>query len=300
MPLRITNAIDMHCHFGPDTIGGMLEPPANQAGLGGHSVTGVEAARQAHASGHAALVLKSHSFASPALAENIEVLVPGLRVFGGICTDYPSGGLTVEAVEAALFLGAKIVWLPTVHSRQDVMRRRAEGRPLGAGDGIAVIDEDGKVVPVVQEIFDLVRRKDAVLATGHTSADEHFAVVKEFAGRGKVLVTHAGEKMAGPKLDAAQCAQLADLGATIEITAEMCKEVLGHPGMTTGEVTTMLRAIGTSRCVLSTDYGWTTTLPRPAAGIQEFLDALWAEGIPEAELEIMVSANPARLLGLTL
>src|SRR5262249_45228060 len=151
---------DMHCHFGPDTVGGMLEPPANLGPLGNHSVTGVEAAREAQASGHAALVLKSHSFASPALAQNIEDLVPGLRVFGGICTDYPSGGLTVEAVEAALFLGAKIVWLPTVHSRHDVLRRRAEGRPLCSGDGISVIDNEGKVVPVVQEIFDLVRRKD--------------------------------------------------------------------------------------------------------------------------------------------
>src|SRR5688572_7252478 len=103
MPLRICNAIDLHCHFGPDTIGGTLD--AGHA----HSVTALEAAREAHASGHAALVLKSHSFASPALARNIEDMVPGLRVIGGICTDYPSGGLNRDAVESSLALGGRIV-----------------------------------------------------------------------------------------------------------------------------------------------------------------------------------------------
>jgi hypothetical protein len=300
MTLRIANAIDMHCHFWPDTAGGTLEQGPAFPGIGPPSVTGIEAAREAQESGHAALVLKSHSFASPVLAQCIDDLVPGLRVFGGVCTDFPSGGLNVHAVEAALCLGAKIVWLPTLHSRQDVMRRPAEYRPPGIGDGIALFDDGGDLVPEVHEIFELVRQKDAILATGHTSADEHFAVAKEFGQRGKVVVTHAGERLAGPGLDAAQCAQLADLGATIEITAQGCKELLGHPGRTPAQVATMLRAIGTSRCVLSTDYGWTTSLPRPAAGMQEFLEGLWAEGVPETELETMVSANPARLLGLDL
>jgi hypothetical protein len=207
--------------------------------------------------------------------------------------------MSVEAVESALFLGARIVWLPTVHSRFDLERRRRSGRTTVELPGMDVIDDDGNVVPVVHEIFDLVRRKDAVLATGHTSAEEHYAVVREFGRRGKVLVTHAGEKLAGPQLTPAQCKELADLGATIEVTAQLCKEVYGHPPLSAAEVCAMLRAIGTSRCALSTDYGWSTLVPRPVPGLQELLDNLWAEGIPEAELETMVSTNPARLLGLS-
>jgi hypothetical protein len=281
----------MHCHFGPDTVGGALDVPDM------HSVTAVEAAREAVETGHAALVLKSHSFASPVLARNIEQAVPGLRLFGGICTDYPSGGLNVDAVESALGLGAKIVWLPTVHSRQDYSRRVLPAESYH-DNGIAVVDDDGSVLPVVQEIFELVRQKDAVLATGHISADEHFSIVKEFAPRGKVVVTHAGEKLAGPQLSADQCAELADLGSVIEVTAQMCKPVLGHPGMSPREVTDMIRTIGPSRCTLATDYGWTTAVPHPAEGMQEFLEALWGEGVSEKELETMVSANPARLLDL--
>jgi hypothetical protein len=72
--LRIEGAIDMHCHFGPDSIG---TPDAHPM----HTVTGLEAAREALESGHRAIVLKSHSFASVQLAAEIEQMVPGLRVF---------------------------------------------------------------------------------------------------------------------------------------------------------------------------------------------------------------------------
>jgi hypothetical protein len=292
MTLRIPDAIDMHCHFGPDTIGGTLEVH------GTHSVSAIEAAREAAESGHAALVLKSHSFASPMLTRSIEDAVPDIRVFGGVCTDYISGGLNVAAIEAALALGAKIVWLPTVHSRQDFAKHPATGADPGSS-GIAVTGDDGKVLQVVREIFALVREKDAVLATGHVTTEEHYAVVRELAPLGKVLVTHAGEKLGGPKLTPSQCAELADLGAHIEVTAQLCKPLFGHPGMSPHEVTDMIRTVGPTRVCLSTDYGWTTATPHPAAGMQEFLEALWGEGVSEGELATMVSANPAALLDLS-
>ena len=50
--LKIENAIDMHCHFGPDTFGIANAHPM-------HSVTGLQAAQEAAASGHRAIVPKS-------------------------------------------------------------------------------------------------------------------------------------------------------------------------------------------------------------------------------------------------
>ncbi len=293
MPIRIQNAIDMHVHFGPDTIGGTLDM------FDMHAVSAVDAARDAAETGHAAVVLKSHSFASPMIAKNIEEAVPGIRLFGGICTDYISGGLNLEGIEAALSLGAKIVWLPTVHSRQDFGKHKMPREPYHS-EGIAVTDDDNKVLPAVHEIFSMVREKDAVLATGHTTGEEHYAVVKELARDGKVLVTHAAEKLAGPRLTPEQCKELADLGAYVEVTAQLCKELFGHPGITPHEVMEMIRTIGPSRVCLSTDYGWTKAVPRPAEGMVEFLNALWAEGVTDDELKTMVSDNPARLLGLSL
>ncbi len=172
--LRVQNAIDLHCHAGPDTIGGDLNV------VDAHSVNGVVAARDALESGHAAVVLKSHSFPSVQLARNLEDVVPGIRVFGGICTDNPSGGLCIDGVEAALGMGAKIVWLPTVHSVQDFDRLKtaAQGRVKWRGQGIRVIQDEGQPVPAVEEIFDLVQQKDAVLATGHITAEEHYAIAR--------------------------------------------------------------------------------------------------------------------------
>lgn len=288
--LRIVDAIDMHCHFGPDAIGGPIRPDD-------HSVTGVDAACEALASGHRAIVLKSHSFASPALAAQIEQAVPGLRVFGGICTDQPTGGLNVDAVDIALRMGARIVWLPTIHSHQDYLNGKAE--MLGIrGEGLRVIDADGKPCPEVKAIFDLVKQYDAILATGHVTAVEHYAVIKTFAREGKLLVTHAGEHMAGPHLNAEQSRELADLGATIELTAQCCHAVFGVPGKSASDMAAMIRTIGPERCTLSSDYGWTTTLPHPAAGLQDFFEKLWAAGITEDELTLMAATNPARMLGL--
>lgn len=285
--LRIPNAIDMHCHYGPDTVG--ASPDATT----GHGVTALQAAREAADSGHAALVLKSHSFASPALAAALTEAVDGLTVFGGICTDMLSGGLNVAAVDAALSMGAKIVWLPTVHSHQDVS---TTNRINFRGPGLRVADDEGAPLPVVREIFDLVRERGAILATGHVSAAEHYAVVKEFAGKGNVVVTHAGEHLAGPHLTTEQVLELADLGATIELTALACDDVFGITGTPPADMARMIETVGPQRCVLSTDYGWSTEVKRPAAGLGEFLERLWECGVSEADLTTMASQNPARLL----
>jgi len=49
---------------------------------------------------------------------------------------------------------------------------------------------------------------------------------------------------------------------------------------------------------LSPSERWTTELPRPAEGLNDFFEKLWSHGITEAELATMAAANPARLLGL--
>ena len=289
--LRIENAIDMHCHYGPDFVTKRAD------GGHGHAVTGLEAAQEASASGHRAIVLKSHSLASPTLAYALEQATPGLRVFGGTCTDYPSGGLNPEIVDASLRLGGKIVWLPTVHSHQDWLN--GKGEMMGTkGEGLKVIDDDGTPTEVVREIAALVRERGAVLATGHTTAAEHFAVAREFGRDTQVLVTHAGESMAGPKLTPEQCRELADLGATIELTALTCDHAMGQHAKSPDDMVKMMHHIGCARCTLSTDYGWTKAVPHPAAGLQSFMETLWSTGVNEAELTTMVAINPARLLGL--
>jgi hypothetical protein len=246
--------------------------------------------------GFLAVVLKSHDFPSNAVAYAAQQQVRGVRVLGSICCDYWVGGVNPTAVETALRDGAAIVWLPTISSRQDVLNGVAAllGIP---GAGIELLDEDGELRPEVRDVLDLVSEHDAILATGHTSTIEHFAVARAFARRGRLVVTHAMNAGAGPNLSPRECVELADLGAYIEISAATC---MGSHGPSVDDVLGAVRAIGPGRVVLSTDYGWTRDLPRPAPGLVGFADVLWDHGAGEDDLRTMVCDNPARLLRLAL
>jgi uncharacterized protein DUF6282 len=276
----LEGAADLHCHFGPD---------AHRE----RSVTAVEAARQAAAARHAAIVLKSHDVPTAGLAAAVGETVPAIRVFGGICCDREVGGVNPAAVESALRLGAKIVWLPTLSSRQDVVNGVAARLGI-PGPGISVVDDSGRLCDETREVMALVASHGAVLATGHVSREEHFAVAREFQGR--LLVTHAMEELAGAKLTLADCVALAELGATIELCAMTCLGALAT--RRPAETAAAIAAIGAERATLATDYGQKVN-PKPAEGFGMFVDALWREGVGEAALRRMACENPCRLLDLS-
>ena len=274
-------ATDLHAHFGPDP---------HRA----RSVTGLDAAQQAAAAGHTAIVLKSHDTPSAGLAAALDPLVDGVTVFGGIACDREVGGINPAAVEVALALGAKIVWLPTLSSGQDFDTGVAD--QLGIpGPGLRVIDADGDLTAETHEVLALVQHHDAVLATGHISAAEHVAVTRAFANRGRVLVTHAMEELAGPNLSVAQCAELAAMGAHIELCALTCIGALATRPV--AELIACMRAVGVERVTLGTDFGQAVNEP-PAVGMQTFADALFDAGLTEAEIRRMACTNPNALLAL--
>lgn len=282
---RITlgGAIDLHCHYGPESVVGVP-----------HRVDAFEAARDAAALDFAAIVLKSHDFPSNGVAYAAGQAVPSVKVFGGVCCDFCIGGLNPSAVETALRDGAAIVWLPTLSSQQDVDNGIAAMLNI-PGPAITLFDDDGALRNEVHEILRLVSEHDAIVATGHTSKAEHFAVAREYASRGRLIVTHAMNHGAGPHLDVADCVELAQLGAHVEFAAATCMH--GH-GPSAADVVRAIAAIGARQVVLSTDYGWNHELPSPAAGLHDYADALYAAGAKESELREMACANPARLLGL--
>jgi hypothetical protein len=279
MGVDITGALDLHCHYGPD---------AHRE----RSVTAIGAAAQARDAGHAGVLLKSHNEPTAQLARIVAEAVDGIDVYGGVCCDHEIGGLNPVAVEVALALGGRVVWLPTLSSRQDVANGVAA--QLGIpGPGIAVLDDDGALLPEVREIADLCHDHDAVLATGHTTAAEHLAVTREYGRRQKVLVTHAMEELAGPNLGVEECAELADLGATIELCALTCIGALASRPI--ADLAGAAQRIGVSRCTLASDYGQAVNDP-PAEGLQQFADALVAHGVTPAEVRTMVVSNPASLV----
>ncbi|MFB8387522.1 DUF6282 family protein [Microbacterium sp. NPDC055910] len=280
----IEGAIDMHVHYGP-------EPMLDIISGSRHSVDPIQAAGEAREHGMGAIVLKPHEFPSVLAAQLAADAVPGIEIFGGITLDHPVGGINPFAVEVALRAGARVVWLPTVSA---LTSRRTE-QLFGTSERFAVADQGGVLLPDVAAIVDLVIEYDAVLATGHITADEHFAVANAMAGRGKVVATHAMHgNGAGPELTKSQCVELAQRGMFIEFAAHTCA---GNPAKAT-QVAEALAVLPHTQVVLSSDFGWTQHLPHPAAGLQSYVSQLWELGVPEAVLRQVAAATPRELLAL--
>jgi hypothetical protein len=277
----------MHCHFGPESVIGAAINVR-------HAVDPVEAATEGAALGFDAIVLKSHDFPSNAAAYLAGQAVPDIRVYGSVCCDFCIGGLNPSAVETALRDGAAVVWLPTISSQQDFDTGVATFLHV-PGPGIRLLTDDGALRDEVNEILDLVDQYGAIAATGHTSTQEHFAVARHYARRGRLVVTHAMNAGAGPGLSVNECVELAELGAHIELSAATCMQ--SH-GPAIDDVFKAIGRIGSEQVILSTDYGWNSDMPHPAVGFHSYIDALWSEGATEAQLRAMACDNPARLLNL--
>ena len=58
-----------------------------------------------------------------------------------------------------------------------------------------------------------------------------------------------------------------------------------------------IRAVGVERVTLGTDFGQKVN-PHPTAGLQTYADALFAEGLTEAEIRRMACTNPTTVLGI--
>lgn len=121
-------------------------------------------------------------------------------------------------------------------------------------------------------------------------------MAKAFGARGRLVVTHAREDLAGPNLTESQCVALADLGAFIELCAMTCIGALASRPVS--DMASCVRAVGPQRCTLATDYGQAAN-PHPAAGLQGFADALVSEGLEERDIRTMACINPCRLLGIS-
>ncbi|MBI2858319.1 MAG: hypothetical protein HYX90_04505 [Chloroflexi bacterium] len=275
----VQGSIDMHINQGPDATKD-------------RSVDALHAAMQAQEAGMRAIVLKSQYYPTAPLAQSVTQSVHDLLVFGSICLDYDVGGLNPIALETSALLGAKVVWMPTFSSVNDRKKNN-----LGEG-GIMLVDEKGRILPVVQQILDIVKKHDMVLATGHVAPEEALALVDEAGKRGvaKVVVTHPLEKSCGATLSIEQQRQMVKKGAFIEHcfygTMPAWKDRIDL-----AEIVEAVRAIGAEHCILTSDSGQVWN-PRPAEGWRMMVADLLRCQVSAEEIELMIKVNPAKLLGL--
>lgn len=282
----LRGTIDMHVHHGPDA----LMP---------RRVDALEAARQAQSVGMKAIVLKNHQYPTAPLAITINQLVPGIKVLGSICLDFEAGGLNPHALEVSAKLGARVAWMPTfssANSRSKVSRDFGIHLP---GAGFTILNAKGQLLPEVNDLLALIKRYDIVLATGHLSPAETFALVEEAWAIGirKLVITHPSEgEVVDQALTPNDQKRLASMGAFLEFT---CAGILpmgfGHSPKHTAEA---IRDLGVEHCIMTSDLGQAYN-PPPAEGMRMFIAALLRNGFKDKEVELMSKVNPAELLGLT-
>ena len=275
----LRGSIDIHIHPGPDVIS--------------RTVDVIEAARQAQQAGMRAIVLKNHYYTTAPLATLAGKLVPGIEVFGGLCLNSEIGGLNTFALKTSVTLGAKIVWMPTFSAVG------SERKP--AGGGISILDKDGKLLPGVASILELVKQNDLVLATGHIPPVEAIALIEEAARKGisKLAITHPlpliNFRAFNRPFELDDLRKLTQIGAFIDVTfLSLMKAELKN---SIGSVLEPIRAIGIDHIIMSTDLGQVDK-PLPVEGMRMCISKLLQNGFSDEEIELMIKVNPAKLLGL--
>jgi hypothetical protein len=281
--------IDMHVHSHPDVFGRNMDD--------------IDVAQLAKAKGLRGILLKNHVSETASRAALVMKVVPGIEVWGGIVLNKAVGGVNPDAVEwmHRVYGGrGKVVWLPTFESDRHV---KTLSKPDARG---LVVAPGGQVTPEMEAILKIIARENLMLATGHVHPEEIMAVVRRARELGvkNIVITHALTNV--PGLAMAQAKQLADMGAVIEICFLQFRAGPNAPlafmthwtQINAKHVARAVKEIGAQSLVISSDLGQSGNMTHPD-GLETAIAEMKREGVSDADIDIMMRKNPARLLGLS-
>ncbi len=285
--------VDLHCHCSPE--GWIPHRPAM-----------LQASIEASDAGIKAIVFKDHFTMTSDRAWIIQEYldewaaekgITPVQVYGGITLNYAVGGLNPEAVRKALSCDfgkfTKIIYMPSLDS---AWTRKWEGR-----EGGITILENGKLKTEVKEIIRMVTDAPTkvCIATSHLSVPEIMVLAEEATAAGvDVIVTHASQELTVVTVEEAK--ELIKRGAWIELAE--CSIIgtpvtgIGHMGINFYHSLKLIRELGPSRMILSTDAGQPGNTQAWAARLM--LRTLVSWGISEEDVNTIARLNPAKLIGI--
>ncbi|MBW2149872.1 MAG: hypothetical protein JRI22_23015 [Deltaproteobacteria bacterium] len=291
----LRGAIDIHIHSAPDAF------PRLQNDL--------EIAQQALSAGMRAVLLKGHVTTTCDRASLVNHVIPDIEVFGGIVCNQPVGGINPQAVSAAIRMGAKAVWMPTMWSEQHVQYSRQMSMDGYAAigmafpeKGITVLSGSGELLSEAGEILKLVANNDLILGMGHLSFNEQKVMISaaKQVGVTRIVVNHPTYQVL--RFTKEQIKELADMGAYMEfcllpLTPQWTLRD-AERGWSPRQVAALIKEIGAERCVLATDVGQVHN-PTAVEGFRILIRMMREGGISSQEIDFMTKENPAKLLGLS-
>lgn len=280
--VSLKGVIDMHVHSAPDIRErAYTDFELMEAGIG------VEAR---------GIVIKSHhgttmnrAFLSNEYNRRLNKGSNNFTMFGSITLNKAIGGLNPLAVETALKMGAKVVWLPTIHAANHIKKQGGTG-------GIECL-ENGKVVESLKEIFRMIKEYDVVLETGHISPEEIFPVVDQAKSMGlnKIVITHPEFWIVGMSHE-----DQIRVTKEYDVYLERCYAQPMGGGLYKSNLEdnlTIINKVGYKNVIVSTDGGQVEN-PHWEIALEQYMQYLLDKGIPEEQIDYMTKKVPAMLLGL--
>ncbi|MCC6178732.1 MAG: cytosolic protein [Chloroflexi bacterium] len=284
----LQGAVDTHVHSSPDLVERKLDDFA--------------VARQARERGMAAVVLKNHFLSTALRAQLVEQQVPGIRIIGSLVLNQPMGGINPWAVEAAARGGAKVVWLPTFQSENQLEheahggeRHRAQLSVKGREQAVRVFDADGTLTADARAVVEIVRDRGMVLASGHLSPDEVDRLTRhtQDVGLKRVILTHPDLPVISMPVDFQK--RLTERGVFFERTFNVTRPP--YAALTMVELAARIREVGVDSTILATDFGQTQN-PPPVEGLEAYVQGLLDAGFTPVEIRPMVGGHARALLGV--
>jgi len=282
----LEGSIDIHIHSAPDVYPRLLND--------------VELALSAKENGMRAILVKNHYFETAGRAR-LASDAADFPVFGGIALNLTNGGLNKHAVKMALKMGAKQVWMPTVHADYFVKNKdHVANLATEIGDdvqGLTLVNEDGTLKKELYDIFELIKEGNAIFATGHVTKEEAKIAVREAVKKGvkKILITHPAATFVHYSID--DMKEILDLGATfLEHTWNDVTRQVSHP-LQISALFDVIKSVGAAHSIMSTDAGqWLNPPAAQQMGI--YIKEALKSGISARDVRTMVADNPAKILGI--
>lgn len=282
--ISMNGVIDMHVHSNPD--------------IRKRAYDDIELMEAGIRVGARAIVIKNHQGTTQDrayLCNRHNKIIHGdtnnFTMFGSITLNKQVGGINPEAVDSALQLGAKVVWLPTQSAKNHLAKNKKD-----TADCVEVV-RDGKIVPELNSVFQLIKDHNAVLGTAHISPEEAFIVVEAARKTGlkNIVVTHPEWWVVDMSLE-----DQVRIVKDYDVILEHCfaQNMGGGKYMSNMELNLeAIKACGYKNVMVDTDGGQTEN-PNWEIALQQYMQYLVNHGVPEEQVYYMTRIIPMNLLGL--
>jgi len=282
---------DLHVHAGPSV--------ANRA------LDAVDMFYEAEKAGYAGYLVKDHYFPTVMGTNMIDTqLGKGkVRVFGGIALNNSVGLFNLNAVDAAVAMGAKIVYFPTVSSNHHIVEHKGHFPGAGANsvveNPVMYLTEKGEVRDDALAVIKyMAEHPEVILATGHGSAKEIDAMIQKAVELGvkKILVNHP-HYLIGATIE--EIERWGKLGAYIELNACVTQGVSEKFGVVPASVIdSILQVVPLEQIIVDSDMGQANN-GSPVEGLLKFIELLMKDcRLTEADINKVAKEVPAMLVGM--